>query len=375
MRIVIAPDAFTGSLDALRAADALARGWASVRPTDELLSAPMANGGVGTLDVIARTVPGATFHDVPGCTGPDGRPVTGRWLALPDGSAVVDLAQVVGLSLMAAPDALGASTRGLGEVIASALDAGATSLVISLGGSASTDGGAGALAALGLHLLDESGEPLADGGGALSRLMFADMTDLRPAPLGGVTLLTDIANPLLGLLGTAAAHSPLKGASPEDAARLEYGLSRFAGVLGGWPDAPGAGAAGGAAYGFMVAWKARIVPGPAYITQLLGLTGILADADVLLTGEGRFDATSARGTAAGEALGLATCDTHRAHLRTGVVAGAISAPHLLDDRGTWHCELNTIAGSPEAVEADPERWLFDAAARAALAIAGPLVAA
>lgn len=373
MRIVIPPDAFAGTVDAARAADALARGWASVRPTDEVLSAPMADGGAGTLDVIARTVPGATFHEVPGCTGPDGRPVIGRWLALPDGSAVVDLAQVVGLARMTAPDPLRASTRGLGEVIASALDAGATSLTISLGGSAATDGGAGALAALGLHLLDETGEPLADGGGALCRLTFADMTDLRRGPTGGVTLLTDLANPLLGPLGAARSHSPLKGASPHEVAQLEEGLSRFAGVLGGWPDAPGAGAAGGAAYGFMVAWKARIVPGPAYVAQLLGLTGLLADADVLLTGQRSFDATGAAGSAAGEALGLASVDAHRPHLRTAVVAGAISAAHLLDDRGTWHCELDAIAGSREAAEADPERWLFDAAARAALAIAGPLV--
>lgn len=375
MRIVIAPDAFTGTLDALRAADALARGWASVRPTDELLAAPMANGGVGTLDVIARAVPGATFHDVPGCSGPDGRPVTGRWLALPDGSAVVDLAQVVGLSLMVEPDALRASTRGLGQVIASALDAGATSLVISLGGSASTDGGAGALAALGLHLLDETGERLEDGGGALAHLMFADMTDLRRAPLGGVTLLTDVDNPLLGARGAASSFAPHKGASPEDVARLENGLSRFAGVLGGTPDARGAGAAGGAAYGFMVAWKARIVPGPAYLADLLGLTGLLAGADVLLTGERLFDATSLVRTAAGEALGLAASSTLRDRLRTAIVASSISDAHLLDDRGTWHCELDAIAGSPEAAQADPERWLFDAAARAALAIAGPLLAA
>lgn len=375
MRIVIAPDAFAGTLDASRAADALARGWASVRPTDELLAAPMADGRAGTLDVIARTIPGATFHDVPGCTGPDGRPVTGRWLALPDGAAVVDLAQVSGLALMGSPDPLGASTRGLGQVIASALDAGATSLTIALGGAASTDGGAGALAELGLALLDETGEPVPDGGGGLSRLTFADMTDLRRAPVGGVTLLTDGDLPLLGRGGAASVHSPSTGATPEQTARLEYGLTRLAGVLGGAPDAPGSGAGGGAGYGFMVAWKARTVPGASFIADLVGLVGLLADADVLLTGEGLFDATSTAGTVVSEALGLAARDRACARLRTGVVAGTITSSHLLDDRGTWHCDLTELAGSPEAATADPERWLFDAAAQAALALAGPPVAA
>ncbi|PFG34225.1 glycerate kinase [Sanguibacter antarcticus] len=270
MRIVISPGAFNRTSRSLCAADSLARDWASVQPLDEPPVAPTFTSSI--LDVVARTVPGATFHDVPGVSGPDGRPVTGRWLALPDGSAVVDLAQVVGLSLMLEPDALGASTRGLGQVIASALDAGATSLTIALSGSASTDGGAGALSALGLRLLDETGEPLVDGGGALARLVFADMTDLRPAPLGGVTLLLDVDNPLLGLHGAANALSPRTGASPADAARLEYGLSRFAGVLGGTPDAPGAGAGGGAAYGFMVAWQARTFPGPAYVARLVDPT-------------------------------------------------------------------------------------------------------
>ncbi|MBI9113868.1 glycerate kinase [Sanguibacter suaedae] len=370
MRIVVAPDSFKGTVDASRAADAMARGWASVRPDDEVSSAPLADGGEGTLDVIARSVPGATYHDVPGCTGPDGRTVTGRWLALPDGTAVVDLAQVVGLPRMERPDALGASTRGLGEVIGSALDAGALSLVIALGGSASTDGGAGALSALGLALLDEAGEALPDGGGALERLFFADMTDLRRPPAGGVTLLTDVTNPLLGSTGSAAVYGPQKGAGPDDVARLENGLSRFAGVLGGAPDAPGAGAAGGTAYGFTVAWKARVEPGAAAIARLVGLENLLAGADVLLTGEGRFDATSLHGKAVGEALALAAHGP-----RTAVVAGTVAARSALDALGTWHCALSEIAGSDAAAVAEPERWLFDAGARAARELGGPTSAA
>lgn len=364
MRIVIAPDSFTGTLDAPRAAAAIARGWTSVRPDDDLVAAPLADGGDGTLDIVAAAVPGATFHAVPGCTGPDGRPVTGRWLALPDGRAVVDLTQVVGPGLMAAPDPLGASSRGLGEVLAAALDAGASALTVVLGEAAATDGGAGALSALGLVLLDGSGTLLPDGGGALARLELADMTDLRRGPPGGVTLLTDARTPLLGPLGAAHVGGAGAGASPAQVALLETGLDRLAAVLGGAPQALGAGAGGGAGYGIAVAWRATIVPGAAFLAGIVGLPALLEGADVLLTGEARVDGTSLSGTAVGAALTLAD---RGAHVRTGVLAGAIGDAGTLDDRGTWHCSLTDLAGSAAAALAEPERWLSLAAARAARA--------
>ncbi|SDD47640.1 glycerate kinase [Sanguibacter gelidistatuariae] len=384
MRVVVAPDSFKGSVDAAGAAAAIACGWSSIRPGDEVVTVPLADGGEGTLAVIASAVPGGVVHDVPGCTGPDGRPALGRWLSLPGGAAVVELAQVSGLALMTSPDPLGASTRGLGEVIAAALDAGSRSLTIALGGSASTDGGAGALSALGLVLRDAAGAVLPDGGGALPRLETADLTGLRQAPAGGVTLLTDVTNPLLGAYGAAGVYGPQKGASADDTALLEAGLARYAQVLGGSTEVSGAGAAGGAGFGFMLAWGATATPGAAHIATLVGLSGLLAGADVLITGEGRFDATSLQGKVVGEALrfagetngaGVANRSENpneargagTARLRTAVVAGAIPDPGPLEERGVWHCALVDLAGEARAL-ADPEHWLAEAGARAARAL-------
>jgi glycerate kinase len=185
--------------------------------------------------------------------------VEGHWLELPDGTAVVELALSSGLPLMERLDPLGATTRGLGEVIAAALDAGARALLIGLGGSASTDGGAGALRALGLEVRDADGVALPDGGGALARLADVDRSGLRLPPVGGVRLLSDVTAPLLGPSGAAAVFGPQKGAGPADIAQLETALARWASLLGADLAAiPGAGAAGGTAYGFLAAWGAAI---------------------------------------------------------------------------------------------------------------------
>ena len=358
-RIVVAPDSLKGSLDAAPAADAIARGWRSVRPDDELVLLPQADGGEGTLDAIASAVPGARVEDAGPVTGPDGRTVEGHWLLLPDGTAVVELAQPSGLPLMAAPDARGATTRGLGEVIARALDGGAHRLVIGLGGSASTDGGAGALAALGLRLLDADGADLAAGGGALVGLARVDATALRPAPAGGVRLLSDVTAPLLGPTGAAAVFGPQKGADADDVAVLDAALARFAALLGGDPGAPGAGAAGGTGYGFAAAWGATLEPGSTAIAELTGLTAAIAGADVLLTGEGRFDATSRTGKVVGNALALVEGTT----VRAGVIAGRVDA-----DPGCWSAALVDLAGSVDDAIRDPARWLEAAGAAAARAL-------
>jgi glycerate kinase len=359
-RILIAPDSLKGSLDAAPAAAAIAEGWRSVRPGDELVLLPQADGGEGTLAAIASAVPGARVADAGPVTGPDGRRVEGHWLVLPDGTAVAELAQASGLPLMARLDPRGATTRGLGEVIARALDEGATALVIGLGGSASTDGGAGALAALGLGLRDASGGPVPDGGAALARLASVDRDGLRPPPPGGVRLLSDVTAPLLGPFGAAAVFGPQKGAGPDDVAALDAALGRFAGLLGGDPGQPGAGAAGGTGYGFAAAWGAVIEPGSSAIAELTGLVRALADADVLLTAEGRFDATSLTGKVVGNALELVAGTS----VRAGVIAGRVDA-----DPGCWNASLVDLAGSPEAAIADPTRWLAEAGALAARALA------
>ena len=334
MRVVVAPDSFKGSISAQDAAAAISAGWRSVRPGDEVVELPQADGGEGTLDAIEAAIPDAVRRQTGMVTGPDGRPVSGEWLELPDGTAVVELAQCCGLALMERLDPLGATTRGLGEVIAAALDAGAPSLVIALGGSASTDGGAGALAALGA----------------------------RPAPPGGVTLLTDVTAPLLGAHGAAAVFGPQKGATPSDVAALELRLRDWAARFDTDPTTPGSGAAGGTAFGFVAAWNARIEPGAPAIARLTGLTRATGTADILITGEGAFDATSSTGKVTGHALRLAGENG----TRVVVIAGRVATePRLPDGRGAASISLVDLAGSPEAAMADPARWLTAAGARAA----------
>ncbi|MGX5681338.1 glycerate kinase [Schumannella luteola] len=356
--VVIAPDSFKGSLSARLVADAIAEGWASVRPDDALVLMPQADGGEGTLDAVEAAVPGARRRSAGLVTGPDGRPTPGEWLALPNGTAVVELAQSSGLPLMSELDPLGATTRGLGEVIRAALEDGATSLVIGLGGSASTDAAAGALSALGLLLLDEQGEPVPDGGRGLAEVLRVDRDDLVSAPVGGVTLLTDVTAPLTGPRGAAAVFGPQKGASPEQVAQLDRALAHLARILGGDPDAPGSGAAGGAGYGFSAAWGARIESGADYLAELSGLPSAIAGADLVLTGEGRFDDQSLGGKLVGQLIALAGAE------RVGVIAGQVTATS-----DAWSVSLTDLAGSPQAAMADTAAWLREAGRRAATELA------
>ncbi|MGW2374462.1 glycerate kinase [Kitasatospora sp. NPDC001683] len=350
MKVVFAPDSFKGTITAADAAQALADGWRFVRPDDHLVIRPMADGGEGTLAAVAAAHTGTALTRVVGCTGPDGRPAEGEYALLPDGTAVVELATVSGLPLMARSAPLTATTRGTGELIAAALDAGARRLMVALGGSASTDGGTGLLAALGLHLLDADGLPLPDGGGALRRAHRIDRGRFRSAPAGGVRLLSDVANPLLGPDGAAAVYGPQKGASPADIERLEQGLTRLTEMLGGDPQQPGAGAAGGTAYGLVAAWDATVTPGAAAVADLLGLDEALAGADLVVTGEGRFDTTSLFGKVVGEVLSRA----ERAGVAARIVAGESPDESVLT--------LTRLAGGSSSARAHAAHWLHRAGA-------------
>lgn len=197
MRVIIAPDSFKGSASAVAAASALADGWLAQRPADQVTRLPLADGGEGTLDVLAAAVTGARWQQAQ-VTGPDGVPVNCGWLELPGAAAAVELARASGLPLLARADPMGAHTIGLGEVIGRALDHGAREILIGLGGSAGTDGGTGALAALGARFLDAGGRDLPPGGGALAGLAAVNTSHLRPPPAGGVTCLADVTAPLLG---------------------------------------------------------------------------------------------------------------------------------------------------------------------------------
>jgi glycerate 2-kinase len=383
--VVFAPDSFKGSASAAEVAEALAAGWAQARPADRLVLAPTADGGEGTLDAFEVAVPGAVRHPVR-VHGPSGEVVEASWLSLPSGAAVVELASTSGLGLMRALAPFDAHTTGFGEAIAAALDAGASSLLLAIGGSASTDGGAGALAALGARLLDVSGRDVVPGNRGLADVVRVDLSRLRALPPGGVRILSDVTSPLLGPAGAAAVFGPQKGAALEDVPALDAGLARFADAVrevagdgagggagggsgaGGDADAgavaeraarvdpaePGAGAAGGTGYGLRL-WGATLTPGASAVAEALGLPGRLASADVVVTGEGRYDAQSASGKAPEHVADLA----RRAGVPVLLAAGSITAePSGFADS----VALADLAGGSAAAIADPLRWLRAAGA-------------
>jgi glycerate 2-kinase len=352
VRVLIAPDSFKGTLPATGVARALAGGWRAVRPADTVVELPLADGGEGTLDAVNAAVPQAVLHRLAPVTGPDGRPVPAAWVELPDGRAVVELATSSGLPLMAAPDPLGAHTSGLGEVLLAAVArAGVRAVSIAVGGSASTDGGTGALAALGAVFLDGAGRQLPPGGAALRQLARVELAGLRPAPPGGVEVLADVTTPLRD---AAAVFGPQKGAGPAEIAILTQALDRLAAVLGGAPDAPGTGAAGGTSYGFMTLWGARIVPGAARIAELAGLAAAVEAADLVLTGEGRLDRTSLAGKVPGYVARVAAAAGRECVAVTGQADPAAGWP------GARLLTLAGLAGSAAAAMADPHRWLVAA---------------
>jgi glycerate kinase len=295
---------------------------------------PVADGGDGTLDVLLATSPSARSETL-AVTGPLAGQVWAR-LGWMDGSrthAVIELAEASGLRLLPSGnlDALRASTRGTGELIAAALRRGARQVTVGTGGSASTDGGAGALGALGLRLLDGRGRALGEGGGALLELDRADASSLdRTVRQARIELAVDVDAPLLDDRGAAAVFAPQKGATHDQVAVLEAGLARLAGVLerdlgldGRLRQQPGAGAAGGFAYG-MTALGARIVPGARLVCDLVGVDGALAGALLVLTGEGRLDASTAAGKAPFEVARRARLGGVPCIALVGAVAGPVS---------------------------------------------------
>ncbi len=297
--ILIAPDSFKGSLTSVEVARALAAGWTRARPADTILLCPLADGGEGTLEAVAAAG-GWTWQEA-NVADPLSRPIQARWLRSDDGArAVIEMATASGLSRVAASerDAAAATSAGTGDLIRAALDAGVTSIVLGIGGSATTDGGAGLLRSLGA---------VADRDTAR-----ADLAGLDPR-LGGVALAVacDVSNPLLGPSGAAAIYGPQKGATPADVADLDRRLAVFADALESAAgadvrDVPGAGAAGGVGFallaigGRFAAFALR--PGVDLVMEATDFDARLADADLVLTGEGRIDAQTAFGKTA---LGVA----------------------------------------------------------------------
>lgn len=298
MRIVVAPDKFKGTLDAAGVADAVAAGIGRVLPDAEVVTRPVADGGDGTVAAALR----AGYRPVEAVvSGPGGDPVRAVF-AVDGGVAVVELATAAGLEL--APKApLTASTRGVGELITAALDAGARRVVLGIGGSATTDGGTGMLSALGVRFLDAAGQPLPPGGAALARLDRVDTSGLDPRLAGTeVVVATDVDNPLTGPRGAAHVFGPQKGATGDDVAVLDAALSRLAAVLlrdlGADVDAvPGAGGAGGTAAGAVAVLGAALTSGAHLVCDLVGLDAAMAGAALVVTGEGSLDEQTLSGKA------------------------------------------------------------------------------
>lgn len=365
--VVFAPDSFKGTIGAADVAAALAAGWGSVRPDDRVVLRPMADGGEGTVDAFAAAVDGAVRVPVR-VTGPDGAPTDAFWLKLPatpdapGGTGVVELASTSGIELLG-ERRIGeeAHTLGFGQAIAAALDVGVSRLVLGIGSSASTDGGTGMLTALGARFLDASGAPIAVGARGLAELASVDLTGLRALPPGGVVVLSDVTNPLVGSLGAAVVFGPQKGLTGDAIARADAALARLAALLPAGPATPGAGAAGGTGFG-LLAWGARLVAGSAEVGELVGLPGALAEASavgptVVITGEGAFDGQSGAGKVPSYVASAASA----AGVDALLVAGRVDADA---DTSAFaaHASLTELAGSGEAAMQDPARWLRDAGA-------------
>jgi glycerate kinase len=365
--VLLAPDSFKGSITAAAACAALADGWHDVDPTAQIVTRPMADGGEGTLDAFAAAVPGAQRIPV-AVVGPAGGTTDAEWMLLPPtpdapgGTAVVELASTSGIELLGdrrLPHE--AHTRGFGQAIAAALDHGIDRVVLGIGSSASTDGGAGMLRALGARFAG------ADGLRGLSAVGEVDVRGLRTPPSGGALVLSDVTNPLLGRGGAAAVFGPQKGLTADeiegaDASLRHWARSLAAALPSADADAPGAGAAGGTGFALQ-AWGAQLVSGAAEVAELIGLAEAAAAASLIITGEGSYDGQSAAGKAPAHVAAVAQA----AGAPVALVAGRI-APDADTAGFAASFSLTELAGSAESALADPARWLCEAGRRLARSV-------
>ena len=342
LHVVLAPNAFKGSLTPTEAADAMHRAVLEWRPDTQCRLVPIADGGDGSVAAFAAS--GYASEPV------DARDAQGTWhaaeMAWLSDHAVVEIANTCGLALLqGATDPMGASTLGLGDAVHAAVAQGCRRVTVCLGGSASTDGGAGMLVALGARLMDRDGRELAPSGATLGQVEHLDLSRLHQTTHGiTIDVIADVTSPLHGPAGAAHIFGPQKGASDAEIAQLDDGLRRWAQVLGDATgqevaDVPGAGAAGGTGAALAAVFGARIEP-PRAILDLIGLPGSLRGADLVLTGEGCLD----RSTLAGKGCAAVIDMAHDAGIATIAVCGAID----LED-----AELDTLALAAAAVSADP----------------------
>ncbi len=371
-RAVVAPDKFKGSLTALEAAAAIERGLRAGAPSiEEIRVIPMADGGEGTVDAFLA---GGAKRIVRFVRGPLGNRVEAAF-ALEGTTAIVEMSAASGLALIPAErrDPLRTTTFGTGELVRAALDAGASHIVVGIGGSGTNDGGAGFLQALGARLLDASGEALPPGGAALVRLAQIDLREfdgrVRSA---NVEVAADVDNPLCGPNGASAIFGPQKGASAQDVRLLDGALAHFADVaaqaLGVDRRAePGAGAAGGLGFALIAFTGATLRPGVDIVAQLRGLEPALIGADAAFTGEGSID----RQTLAGKTVAGVARLAKAAGVRSIVAFGGRVDPQAGEAFETLGVTCVAIAPPDEPV-ADAMRNAATNLERAARRLAGLL---
>jgi glycerate kinase len=301
MGVVIAPDKFKGSLTAAEVAGHLAAGLRLAAGHVPVVTVPVSDGGDGFLDAMVA----AGYRRVPvAAEGPTGQPVRASYAEL-DGVAVVELAQTAGLTRLPGgrPAPLTASSYGTGQVMRKALDAGCRTLVVGIGGSACTDGGAGMVEALGARLAGRGGTPVRRGGAALCDIDSVDLSGLHPGlARTEVVVAADVNNPLIGPRGAAAVYGPQKGASPREVAELDRALAHWARLVRmstgvDVAEAPGSGAAGGVGFAMMALLDASLRPGIDLVLELSGFAQMLRKARMVITGEGTLDGQTLNGKA------------------------------------------------------------------------------
>jgi glycerate kinase len=378
VRVVVAPDSFGGALDSVGVAAAIAAGWLKVRPGDEVLRRPMADGGEGTLAAVADALGDGAERRTVETTDPLGRPISADWLLLGDGrEAFIEMAAASGLARLSVdertPQNAGASsTRGTGDLVRAALDAGVERITIGLGGSATTDGGSGLLRALGARFTGDNDE-LPEGGTALGRLERIDASGLDPR-LGDVKLViaSDVTNPLCGPRGAAATYGPQKGADESTVAALDAALATYGRAIEKATgrlvaDLPGAGAAGGTTAGLIGLAHATVRPGVEVVAELVGLAEALETADLVITGEGRADEQTLQGKTA---MGVATLARPRA-TPVALLCGALGDRAEALDAAMSLAVVQPVIDRPMSLAdamADTERLLQAGAARLARSI-------
>ena len=370
MKILFAPDKFKGSCTAQAAAAAMARGWVSVFPGDQMVLLPVADGGEGTVAALYAARGGQLRTET--VRGPLGQTVCAQWLLMDGGVAIVEMAQASGLHLLGANrgDVRRATTYGVGQLLRLVLDAGCTQIILGLGGSATNDGGMGCLQALGARFLGDSAHIVLPGD--LLRLRQVDTALLDPRLAHcRLTLASDVTNPLCGPQGASAIFGPQKGASPDDVEHMDACLASLACCAGPEGEAcartPGSGAAGGLGWGLMRYANAQRVAGIDLVLDAAGFDGHLQDAALVVTGEGAMDGQTAGGKAV---LGIAS-RAAKAGVPVAVLAGTLAMGHeALYGHGV-DCAMSILPGPMPLAQAmaQAEPLLEAAAARLARILA------